>query len=1183
MPTDLRPRHGSRAKRKDSSRPDSTLRASHPSALTPQEEINRLRDVIDGLQRDRRVGERETSDDFTLAAELRWKINQLEKDKLDFTSKHNEEVSQYEAQVARLRAQVERGEAQRQTLEYDVAVVRRDAAAERRNAEEKMKELRKHNHRLDVLSSELHQRVSDLQRSLEITQQAREDDLQGLQTELHERDRLLLSANAENDQLQAEKRQLETLIQEQNDTLHKLKCEMERMKRGGEKDAEKLKHKSAELNRSAEREQRLRSDLESAMQKVKDLEQSVESERTAHLQSKFSSEIIQMRMRDLEGALEVEKKGHAEVTASLELWKQKFEEVERLNAHERDKSHDMSQKLAQLEKDFLTMKTDLIGQLDHEKAASAELIGQLEQERVESVKLSVKLQEQEKVWTERQHEHSRVQEALVCMQESYDSLLSDIDQVLQQYQQQGATHTHNTGEGCKHDASALMDILRRTLHYYNTQLQDSVIVMQKLNDEVRQKDETITDLQRNIQECEARGVCVSEEVKRLRACVTDAAAELRRLTQQHTQIHTQMNTLRQQHHKDCQEKLAFLHTLYQRLIAGCVLVTPPHSMLGSFSWTELSALVQEHVDTLTSDLSAANQKVSCLEGKSAALESVNAQLRQREESWVKQREDLNTHYTHLNHQLQLKIQDLSRQLEQSEGRVHSLERTRAEQEQEVMHLQCLWAACGLLAGCVRALRRQVCLLAWQKAALQERMSDADALKTEVSKLLHALGEGGVKGHARFRRCAIAVLAAGRLRTLGRSSAVMFRVAVGSGPQVCVSEVKLREEEEEENGSRVMKTLRSTALLRLAHTCMEEVQGEMSRTDAAGVMSAAQSGCRKLLERLLSDVDSQCCGHYGKDSLARRLRDGLHAQHTKHSFCNSKMMMASLQKHILEFTQRLHSAEVERRNLRLELSHIKRTNAGRDTHTACAPLQQFERVCEELSSALQREQRAQALLHDQASQLQQLGLSMELHTGEELEKDRTLAQAVQSLSDAKMELRRKDQSLRSLGKQLSQSQQENKQLQQNIISAENALYTAAKNRESLMSYMKSVEKEMNVILSKRAPSQDDFTLQLYRMTLIPSDSQSIMGNPEREACQRLVMRFLELNQLACSKIPSQERRISSYESHIPALKDACLRDKPFSSCEPPAEVDCGTCPSDAAVALKGSSRNTLSDLTRERKH
>lgn len=60
--------------------------------VSSQRCVCRLRGVIDGLQRDRRVGERETGDDFTLAAELRWKINQLEKDKLDFTSKHNEEV-----------------------------------------------------------------------------------------------------------------------------------------------------------------------------------------------------------------------------------------------------------------------------------------------------------------------------------------------------------------------------------------------------------------------------------------------------------------------------------------------------------------------------------------------------------------------------------------------------------------------------------------------------------------------------------------------------------------------------------------------------------------------------------------------------------------------------------------------------------------------------------------------------------------------------------------------------------------------------------------------------------------------------------------------------------------------------------------------------------------------------------
>ncbi|XP_042606829.1 coiled-coil domain-containing protein 171-like [Cyprinus carpio] len=1154
MPTEspaVRPRHGNRAKRKD---PVSTLRASHPRAAAPsaqnsQEEMDRLRDVIDHLQRDRRDAERETAEGFTLTAELRWKMNQLEKEKLDFTSKHNEEVAQYEAQVARLRAQVERGEAQRQTMEYDIAVVRRDAAAERRNTEEKMNDLKKDNRRLDVLNLELHQRVSDLQRSLEITQQARDDDLKGLTTELHERDHLLLSANAENDLLQADKSRLQTLIQEQTDTLQKVKCEMERMKRDREKNTEKLRHRSTELNRSTEREEKLRCDLEAALQKVKVLEQSVESERAAHLQSKFNSEIIQMRMRDLEEALEVEKSSHAEVSSHLELLKQKCGELERANDHERDKSRDTSHKLTQLEKDFLTMKTDLSAQLDQEKAASAELIGQLEQERAESAELSVKLQEQEKVWTERHQEISR---AVVCVQQSYDGLYSDLDHVLQQYQQQGATHAHSTEDGGKHKASALMDVLRETLHYYNTQLQESVIVMQKLNDEVRHKDETITDLQRNMQECEARGVCVNEEVKRLRVCVANAAADLRSLKTQHTNTQTQMNKLQQQHHNDCQEKLTFLHTLYQRLLAGCVLVAPPHSMLGSFSWAELSAVVQEHVDRLTSDLSAANQKVSRLEsvceGKSAALESVSAQLRQREESWSKQREDLNTQHTHLNNQLQHKIQ----------GRVHSLERTQCKQEQEVM---CLVSASGVLAGCVRGLRRQVCALAWQKAVLQEQVCGADVLRSEVSRLLQALGDGGVKGRGthRFRSCVIAVLAAGRLRALGRRSAVMFRVALGLGlqPLVSVNELKLGEEEEEEeddDGSRVMKTLTSSKLLVLIHTCMEELQQELNRSggvkDSSCVLSAAQSSCRKLLQRLLSDVDSQCCGNYGKDSLVRRLADGLNTL-VKHSYCNSKMMMASLQKHMLEFTQRLHSAEVERRNLRLEISRINRTNSCRDTHTACVPLQRFESVCEELSSALQREQRAQALLHDQASQLQQLGLSMELHTGEELEKDRTLAQAVQSLSDAKLELRRKDQSLRSLGKQLSQSQQENKQLQHDITRAENTLTTAEMNKESLMSYMKSVEEHLqemkdHVILSRRPSSRDDFTLQLSRLSHIPSDLQRIMGNPEIEACQRLVMRFLELHQLVCSKVSSQERAISSYESHISTLKSelqhACLRER-----------------------------------------
>lgn len=61
--------------------------------------------------------------------------------------------------------------------------------------------------------SDLHQKAFNLQKSLEITQKAREDDHQDLQTQLHERDRLLLNANAENDRLHTDKSRLETLIQ----------------------------------------------------------------------------------------------------------------------------------------------------------------------------------------------------------------------------------------------------------------------------------------------------------------------------------------------------------------------------------------------------------------------------------------------------------------------------------------------------------------------------------------------------------------------------------------------------------------------------------------------------------------------------------------------------------------------------------------------------------------------------------------------------------------------------------------------------------------------------------------------------------------------------------------------------------------------------------------------------------
>ena len=63
------------------------------------------------------------------------------------------------------------------------------------------------------LNVELCQTAQDMQRALEISRQAREEDLQGLNAELAERDQLLLTAHTENDQVITDKNGLQAILQ----------------------------------------------------------------------------------------------------------------------------------------------------------------------------------------------------------------------------------------------------------------------------------------------------------------------------------------------------------------------------------------------------------------------------------------------------------------------------------------------------------------------------------------------------------------------------------------------------------------------------------------------------------------------------------------------------------------------------------------------------------------------------------------------------------------------------------------------------------------------------------------------------------------------------------------------------------------------------------------------------------
>ncbi|KAK6280682.1 hypothetical protein J4Q44_G00391140 [Coregonus suidteri] len=104
--TSERPRHHDRPRRKDSVQSKPSLRASHPrpaatAAKSCEDEINRLKEIICALQAERQQQRSREEEGDGLGGvrlgprgpeELRWRINQLERDKLEITAKHNEQV-----------------------------------------------------------------------------------------------------------------------------------------------------------------------------------------------------------------------------------------------------------------------------------------------------------------------------------------------------------------------------------------------------------------------------------------------------------------------------------------------------------------------------------------------------------------------------------------------------------------------------------------------------------------------------------------------------------------------------------------------------------------------------------------------------------------------------------------------------------------------------------------------------------------------------------------------------------------------------------------------------------------------------------------------------------------------------------------------------------------------------------
>ncbi|XP_059830882.1 coiled-coil domain-containing protein 171-like isoform X1 [Hypanus sabinus] len=1206
----------------------------------PAHEIKSLQNTIAELHN--QIKHLQPADGSFNPTDLRWRLNKVEKEKLELVSRFNEECSAFESQVAKLRAQLEKGEAVRQTLEYDLAVAKKEASVVRSTSEERIEAIHKIHAQLKVHNSELQQKVENLEKTLQVLQQAREDEQERFQSEQEDREKIIKNSITENELLIAERNRIDAILQDQEQTFVQLQKRLKELEVERSNLSDALRRQAKEFEYSTDREERLKTELEVGQQRVKTLEENIEAERAAHLESKFNSEIIQLRIRDLENALEVEKSSHANAVSTLELIKQQLREVEFSYEREKSKVVEFTNQLQKLQKESTVTKTQLTAELEEKNDVIADL--------------SKQLQRREESFENLRDELTKVTKHHAFLEEAYGGSMRELELLLANFAVSGPrTSVDQRDKEKRLSPSVVLENLRQTLTDYQSKLEDSSNELNRvkdLYDKINEQCEAYKELiwSRN-ENCEKIQEELAEANKKLNhwrnECVgKDALIDSLSLDLQNmkhcfemeknsiVETKSEIQKISRAHQQDTEEKLAFLHSLYQRLMAGCVVMKQPDDMLAKFSWTELCSILQENVDTLISDLNKASEKESYLEricrNKEEAIQQLQQnqevtfnklteQMKEREASWQKQKNEMERHYSVLLGEVHSRAQSCYLGAEEAKEKVSSLTKVNDQLTLELSHTKkllsqkqkehvALHAACALMAGALYPLYNRSCELSVQKDFLTEQMNTCEYFKNEIRTVVQILSleENPGKSKKRkkpqrgliqvFRKSVIAVMAVNRLQAFGRGCRPLFtwsegiknkpRLAVFSGCTTsCVS--RSRQEQEQNQFMKSVGWLSSSELLTAIVDSMSELQVMITKAHTNHLSNwpmenAAKNSFSKFMDRLsveMENVSLWCGRHIGyehKKSLVQLLGSGLCKVNTKagKEGCQVTMPIKQcvevLKKQILEFTQRLHAAEVERRSLRLELTQLKNyvSDLKRETGKAhnleqqlnnlkqslktqkMVPFERFGSICEELNNALQREQQAQLLLNDQVHQMQELNLRLEQQSSGEAEKNQTLSEAVMSLSEAKMELRRKDQSLRQLNKNLSQLEQDKRQLEESIQDAENALCKAAKDREHLINYLRSLDVAFQQVrdqisLSWSVTPRNDFTLQLPKLQLETVVSKGPKDGLEVTSLQNLTQTFMDIYQLASSRVAALEAEVTSHQKHIGALKSelqtACLRE------------------------------------------
>ncbi|XP_074555073.1 uncharacterized protein ccdc171 isoform X2 [Halichoeres trimaculatus] len=1032
----------------------------------------------------------------------RRRVHELEREKLELISSHNKEVCRLQAELTQLRLSVEQGEAQREELHYRLTVTQRDA--------DRASQLSRDKHTLTERAAELQLKVKELQKSLEITRQAREEDQHALQQEVEERDKLIQSFSSEN-------QRLHRVLQDQEEALEESERRVVQIIKEKEKEAEVNRRQCDELKHLTEREERSRREKEVSDQRVRSLESSMEVERAAHLESKFNSELMQLRVRDLEAALVLARSSQQEAQSDLELLRAQFGEVERAYNAQRERSDSTERALQSLQSEYVKHKSELHQAVEAERKMTSDLTESLEEEQ-------------------RRHANTKtlLEQASQRQSNSQEAFMNFREHIRETLQQQNTTDSSPTvrDDGNLSPSEEVVQLLKTTLSSCRLkvdtaekQVQDLLSASERLQEENQVLQQLTSDQNRRIEEWQQKVIKLGEEVTRLHQQSSDWSersrglqAELEREKEERVE---EVRRIKEHHQEESKVRLSFLYRLYQCLLAGCVLLDQPQSILGNFTWAELCDVITEQVGQMTSDLREAKEKITHLQNvckkKSVCVRKLQRSqecvllrleecVRRREEAWSRQ-------HTLTITQLQNELQVSRSQCDSLRGHASSLELRlssltsdlSSSREESSSYL----SACALLAGALKHTHRRLLALCTQKELLRRRLEEKEELEEEVRRLAGALGgeeDEEEEERRRKRRRAVrrwrssvwVVVAVRRWCVLANQTTVMFRVERGGRGAVCVCGVMTAtqrgqsantdKDDDDGYGEReavCARWLHSEHLPTVFLSSMADLQGALTNTGSShkDVMSAAQSSMSHLLDHILDQSDaasSLCPGRVGEDGCKVTAPQN-----------DTKALVSSLQQHFLLFSQQLHSAEVERRSLRLEVTNLKRGLKRERT----VPAERFHSVCEELRQALSREQEAQTLLQEQTHTLNTLHQRANTHTSD------TLTESAQALTEARQEVRRKERSLRILGKHLSGVQREKKQLEERLQQVEEEMKDANRCRGCLTKNSEVAEKTSPLadLRASTPPLISDLSKELpVSLSTAPSETNPAPSSPQAKA-------------------------------------------------------------------------------------